>query len=50
MITREERDLRERRDVNGVDSHLAWPVSLVPPVSPPIPRFHKEVIGDRLGI
>lgn len=30
---REARDTRERRGVDRVDSHLAWPVSLIPPVA-----------------
>ena len=30
---REARNMRDRRDVDRLGSHLAWPVSLIPPVS-----------------
>jgi|CXWL01.1.fsa_nt_gi hypothetical protein len=33
LSNREARNMRERRDVDRLGSHLVWPVSLVPPVS-----------------
>ena len=32
-VTREARDMRERRAVDRLGSHLIWSVSLIPPVS-----------------
>jgi hypothetical protein len=60
-VTREARDMRERRDMDRLGSHIVWLVLLVPPVSRDYPsgslraideiaRSREQIGGDLLGV